>query len=80
MLKIKDDVELKELKKYGIKEAPDVKGLYGYCNKYNGVWMYLFEFDSQDRIIKIVNPYYDCFDKLYDLIQAGLLEKVEDMQ
>lgn len=79
MLKIKDSVDLKELEKFGFEEFE---------------WTYIFNKDKYDiclmcnketRKIKIFSGEYDdCEDgkkvepKLYDLIQANLVEKVDD--
>ena len=89
MLKIKDNVDLKELEKYGFK----FKRGYGYC----------YEYKNSETLIKsentILKPYEDinvvCFDEngiyihcnthmafipsvIYDLIKDGLVEKVEE--
>ena len=80
MLKIKDSVDLKELEKYGFIKEPDSHN-------------YLFEIDNSEYLVLesgiyirlyIDDEYYCCysgkniFDKIYDLIQADLVEKVED--
>lgn len=78
MLKIKDNVDLKELEKYGfIKERYNV--------------LYLFEENSFTRIrIEIETRrigFYnsadiivekEILDKLYDLIKDGLVEKIDE--
>lgn len=78
MLKIKDNVDLKELEKFGFKYKPNTK-----------MWHegYLYEDKTDDNVY----PCMRCFifysdrhiitnsihiDILYDLIQAGLVEKV----
>ena len=70
MLKIKDDVDLKELEKFGfIKD----KNIYYYKNVFSVNVLMIFD----NR--KISNPTDDNGNViLYDLIQAGLVEKVED--
>ena len=73
MLKIKDNVDLKELKKFGF-----YLGTTYITNKecyFNSKIMILVE----DRIIKKEEITFDTtdYDTLYDLIQAGLVEKVE---
>jgi hypothetical protein len=99
MLKIKDNVDLKELKKFGFKEVQQNKRInYIYmpvaecydnqgnmitvCNDRN-----LFTLDryiGEDRKIKFRLNECASFDfektisVLYDLIQANLVEKVED--
>lgn len=77
MLKIKDDMDLKELKKYGFKK---LKNDYFYDETGNlGGYDEIF-IDAKDRIIQLGYepcPYFieDC---LYDLIKDGLVEKVDD--
>ena len=74
MLKIKDNVDLKELKNFMFLEAEQY---YYYpvvdCSVEFRVW-------KSDRTLYIsVNDYEDYvedIDKIYDLIQAGLVEKV----
>lgn len=86
MLKIKDNVDLKELEKFGFKFIENciipngLKAIEIDCyvkpNKAG-------EFNSSCTFIKcnylkeIETPIYDV-DNLYDLIQAGLVEKVEE--
>lgn len=71
MLKIKDNVDLKELEKYGFK-----KKYY-----YNAICIVREDrkhdifFDLKTRKLLFVNCGYDT---LYDLIKDGLVEKVED--
>ncbi len=75
MLKIKDSVDLKELEKFGFKKFPD-----GYFKK-----VYLANADDDkvyyridnNRIIKITRLDGELDNTIYDLIQAGLVEKVE---
>lgn len=82
MLKIKDEVDLKELEKFGFEflnkvSHPQKKYCY-YISatiKQNGLMIY------NDRIIRNVGA--DCIlrqtnDILYDLIKADLIEKVEE--
>lgn len=71
MLKIKDNVDLKELEKYGFKKKY-------YYNAYvlehqDNKQDILFEL--QTRELGFCNFGYDT---LYDLIKDGLVEKVED--
>ena len=80
MLKIKDNVDLKKLEKFGFEYDED-----------NDYWFYYafteprdqsevrYYIDNKDRRISIlldmyVNP-YKRLDKIYDLIQAGLVER-----
>lgn len=74
MVKIKDNVDLKELEKFGFKKSGDFYNLF--FDEFNEVII-----DEQDRIIELdgdVN--YLNVDKynniIFDLIQAGLVEKV----
>ena len=65
MLKIKDSVDLKELEKFGFKKTE------------NSDWKHM----NKEREIYVVSNDYDIgiskdtTDKLYDLIQSGLVEK-----
>ena len=70
MLKIKDNVDLKELeKKY--------KHIIVFPAKYEDFYLYV----NEDRHIDMPVDYgvaIDEFDTLYDLIKDGLVEKVEE--
>ena len=74
MLKIKDNVDLKELEKYGfdieqLKDEDDL--IYGFDSNL------LFYKDS--RIIIITwNNQDKCLNTLYDIIKDGLVEKVKE--
>ena len=73
MLKIKDNVDLKELEKFGFKIIDtDVFKSVHYEQSY-------FITSNKDKIIvpdKIIMA--NDLDVIYDLIQAGLVEKVGD--
>lgn len=72
MLKIKDNVDLKELEKFGFKKD---KNIYYYKNIFDIIVLMIFD----NR--KISNPTDDNGNLLlYDLIKADLVEKVEDKQ
>ena len=82
MLKIRDDVDLKELKKFGFIT-------YTSCDEWEIYYCICNLFIGKDKIIRQddgVNECKDCIHKfndteisiLYDLIQAGLVEKVSD--
>ena len=80
MLKIKDNVDLKELEKFGFKQNNhfDLFTRYEYKPD-SSTCLYI----DEARILSVFPTYYDklsskIMDKLYDLIQAGLVEKVED--
>lgn len=74
MLKIRDDVDLKELEKFGF--------------ELNGNEWYLKQLEDIDIFIKPISKVIiiACYeerdveeiDTIYDLIQAGLVEKVSD--
>ena len=75
MLKIRDDVDLKELEKYGLHKE---KVYYGYVYTDKNV-----EIDVKDRTIDTWS-YLECTDLneyndiLYDLIKADLIEKADE--
>jgi len=76
MLKIKENVDLKELEKFGFKEFPN-----GFFKK-----SYLANNDDdrvcyrikEDREVRITRLDGQLDDTLYDLIQASLVEKLEE--
>lgn len=82
MLKIKDNVDLKELEKYGFEYKENKRLLH------NSVWnwedwlivkgskkeqIYIRGFNKREITVK--STCGEAIDKLYDLIQAGLVEK-----
>lgn len=74
MLKIKDNVSLKELEKFGMKFHKD------YYIEKNSYVFYVklcikLSVNIHTRIIRI-SSHQKSFDLLFDLIQAGLVEKV----
>lgn len=73
MLKIKDSVDLKELEKFGF-ELKEYSYVYNTCKQKDGLSG--FTIDIDDRFI---NNYSSVsrknLDVIYDLIQAGLVEK-----
>lgn len=73
MLKIKDNVDLKELEKFGIKQ---------YGQHYNAITKFSIPYLSilNERGRKIVCYTNEDLDVLFDLIQAGLVEKVEEQK
>lgn len=93
MLKIKDSVNIEELKRFGFKPKYDEDTgeviAYQKVNKeieYEGLTVKVEEIKSKIRIFKrtkkgwLINKYNERFDidTLYDLIQAGLVEKMEE--
>lgn len=88
MLKIKDDVDLKELEKFGFEIKP-VTGAYRKELKSSYMDNCYIEVQRSRRILvetKIKDRYIgnlketntSDLDTLYDLIQAGLVEKVKE--
>lgn len=87
MLKIKESVDKKELEKFGFKKCKKpYECLYYRCFSRNvkvmyiGAGIYIEDWDSDDpRIHKNPNCKYrsdlTVCDMLFDLIQAGLVEK-----
>ncbi len=78
MLKIKDDVDLKELEKFGIRRKvnkmfdiltgePIISVLYTKGDISSGIFI------NENKIIRCAQD-----DILYDLIKADLVEKVEE--
>lgn len=79
MLKIKDNLDLKELEKFGFSRCELYSGYtYGYTNRE----LHLVVRDVS-REITIQDPFREIdgdennIEMLFDLIQAGLVEKVE---
>lgn len=84
MLKIKDNIDLKELEKFGFKDD-DENGYYVYkvgniqffrVKKWNRLIDIIQEIIGMRREQRIVSK--EILNVLYDLIQAGLVEKVEE--
>ena len=77
MLKIKDDVYLKELEKFGFKKEEDY---YLFADGYDDDFISYYDTIEIDlackelKICSINNKIIE--DMIYDLIQAGLVEKV----
>lgn len=81
MLKIRDDVDLKELEKFGYYVGQDDCGYKAYKKdlKYND---YIAIYDDRTILIDLEDFCGSSLKELekellYDLIQAGLVEKVE---
>ncbi len=65
-------IELNELKKFGIKFQNDFRGGYYYCGRD-------FKISNKNHhLIPLNGTASKRFDNLYDLIQAGYVEKVEE--
>lgn len=84
MLKIKSEVNLKELKKFGFmykSKQGNTREHYSLTNKVSRITTYLYVWvDCEDRTIHKGTWTDDSIyaDILFDLIQAGLVEKVEE--
>lgn len=77
MLRIKKGIDLKELEKYGFE---CIENRYYISRPLNYTWWdntIRLEV-SKDRRIHYNNPNIKTFDKLYDLIKADLVEKVDE--
>lgn len=75
MLKIKDNVNLKRLEKFGF--IYDKERKYYRYNNENGSIHYVFE--NSREISTTVDKYpnnYIIHDKIYEIFEAGLTEKV----
>ena len=82
MLKIKDNVDLKKLEKFGFEYTTTAK-YFDYINKdvniRVGNWDYIREFGIKNRILSGYGDFDIAqLDILYDLIKADLVEKVSD--
>lgn len=84
MLKIKDNVDLKELKKFGFYKSGEVyqKNLEydDLSNWITGIDMCIYIVTSDRKIRFSAHDKRETMklDVLYDLIQAGLVEKVKE--
>ena len=80
MLKIKDDVDLKELEKYGFEYFINGCGTYGYSLKTSYGFYTIVEKDKENfcKIWERRIPSGINLDLLYDLIKDGIVEKVEE--
>ena len=83
MLKIRDNVDLKELEKFGFKYIVEKYKSYIYINKFIEIDIFLdLENECENKVLfMLTNQYnrnYANLDILYDLIQAGLVEKVKE--
>lgn len=82
MLKIRDDVDLKELEKFGFKYNEELNHWYKHCIGTFNKFIVLAEADIDNVRGQIVFYNDSAFnttlylDTLYDLIKAGLVEKV----
>lgn len=77
MLKIKDNVDLKELEKFGFRKHIDV---YRYeleevDHLVIPMVLYVYDYERELKITATENSNTHKLDIIYDLIQAGLVEK-----
>lgn len=82
MLKIKDNVDLKELEKYGFKFCfynllDGTKELQRFKYMRYKLNIYILR-ETKERVIKVKSTSYETMSILYDLIKADLVEKVSD--
>ena len=79
MLKIKDNVDLKELEKFGFELDNEINWYFKQITWEDGdVYHYIVR---DDRVIGIENNVFFCFkidNTIYDLTKADLIEKVGD--
>ena len=87
MLKIKSNVDLKELEKYGFTTSKKVKDKYNFDTKLvKSVFKSEDDFNamtiSDKRSIDLTDYFENIkwLDTLYDLIKADLVEKVGDKE
>lgn len=85
MLKIKDDIDLKELEKFGFEASKCPSGNIRYRKTIyedgDLAYYYLDIFDCDREFHSIWGTGYKIFidiEFIYDLIEAGLVEKVEE--
>lgn len=85
MLKIRDDINLKELEKYGFEDYESF-GRKTKIKKFGECGSEVVEIDKITGQLQIFidDEYYEIYtnsktlDFIYDLIKANLIEKVED--
>ena len=84
MLKIKDNVDLKELEKYGFKQAPCGDYVLQFQDTYSGAISIRVFTDKMVYPKSDLDIYnrgnkneIEMFDTLYGLIKDGLVEKVD---
>ena len=83
MLKIKDDIDLKELEKFGFKERKKFrftkeKVVYSKNNDWTTGKITIAGGNRHIRIIACGSP--NDIDEIFNLIQAGLVEKVKELK
>ena len=79
MLKIKDNVDLKELEKFGFNYDEGYEWQNVVCYKYVDEYYCIEAFKDEVRMYLFEEGIFiDIPDVLYDLIKADLVEKVSD--
>lgn len=79
MLKIKDNVDLEELEKYGFEYNDDYEWQNVICYKYVDENYFIEAFKDEIRMCIFEDGLsVEIPEVLYDLIKANLVEKVED--
>ena len=82
MLKIKDNVDLKELEKFGFDDEGNRYFYYEFTEPNENSELRLYVEKETRELSTGIDMYcspYRIHDKIYDLIQAGLVEKVGDI-
>ena len=77
MLKIKDSVDLKELEKFGFEKFNNGCGTVGVYNKLERVSIVFIDKEGDTKKERHIYCGIS-HNTLFDLIQAGLVEKVEE--
>ena len=83
MLKIKDNVDLKELEKYGFEKDEELSDMFQTVYSAKQEYQKICFCIDEDKIIYLYEPFNsNTFiiktNVLYDLIKDGLVEKVEE--
>lgn len=82
MLRIKEEIDLKELEKFGFEKVNLCFGECDYYEKTGLDYCSKFWISVRSKVIHFSNAEYDVdfdlLDVLYDLITAGYVEKVEE--
>lgn len=83
MLKIKDNVDLKQLEKYKVEKFGKFNQLVGQCSEYGDIGI---DIDLDNRCVTLVtmDSYEDIdsfddelLDWFYDLVKDGIIKKVK---
>lgn len=71
MLKIKDNIDLTELEKFGFKNKSDYVKICGYGGRV------IVLKNNRELFMEELGCDATCYDTIYDLIKADMVEKVE---